>query len=417
MEKLLSRFSWEFLLPQCMLKPLSPQPSAASDSDTDDMSSGTISGVASPYDSITSNLSVALPDTSPENIEGVRKMSSGKGVESGLAEIKLEDVANLSPEIEQTEEGGLDSMSPIVKNNLLMQCWYFAAKATHISHSKVGKVARRVIVRVAKVLRDDPSSLEIIYDVIAKCHRTSAEGLLDRVLQAREKPQESLAPRKDIQVTREEHTFSPPRLHVLHSPSQPVGSYASRLLGSNLDPVARTLSKELSEEEDENVKTHPLADVDVESSLRLLAPRPQAPANSLKASTELRERESLVEPTATDQTLDASKTLAAIQIDEDDFVDSDDSFRSALSELEQTLSEEGGRSRNKSSEGTEEGSSSASNSHDSRSDDRQLRSDSSASVASGGVGVSSITGGNGVKRSNIVTRYAPLIITHLLYVV
>ena len=402
MDKLLARFSWEFLLPQCMLKPLSPQPSAASDSDTDDMSSGTISGLASPYDSITSNLSLALPDTSPESVEVVHKTSSGRGTESGSVEIKLEDISNLSPEIELTEENAFESMSPVVKNNLLMQCWYFAAKATHVSHSKVAKAARRVIVRVAKVLRDDPSSLEIIYDVIAKCHRTSAEGLLDRVLHAREKPQESLVPMKDIQVSREEHKFSHPRL--LHSPSQPVASYVNRLLGSDLEPVARTLSKELSEEEEEDkVETHSLADVDVESSLRLLVPRPQAP---LRTSTELGERKSPIEPTGpgTDQTLEASKTLTAIEIDDDDFVNSDDSFRSAVSELDQTLSDEGVRSRNKSSEGTEEGSSSASNSHDSRSGDRQLHSDSSASIASGGVGVSSTTSGNGVKKSSIVTR-------------
>ena len=52
----------------------------------------------------------------------------------------------------------------------------------------MGKVARRVIIRIAKVLRNEPFSLEIVHDVVSKCHRTQAEGLLDRVLAAREKP-------------------------------------------------------------------------------------------------------------------------------------------------------------------------------------------------------------------------------------
>lgn len=82
----------------------------------------------------------------------------------------------------------IPSFHPSTENNLLAQAWYFAAQATHVPHNKVGKVARRVIIRIAKVLRNEPFSLEIVHDVVSKCHRTQAEGLLDRVLAAREKP-------------------------------------------------------------------------------------------------------------------------------------------------------------------------------------------------------------------------------------
>ena len=70
----------------------------------------------------------------------------------------------------------------------MAQALYFAAQATHVPHHKVGKVARRVIIRIAKVLRNEAFSLEIVHDVVSQCHRTQAEGLLDRVLAAREKP-------------------------------------------------------------------------------------------------------------------------------------------------------------------------------------------------------------------------------------
>ena len=76
---------------------------------------------------------------------------------------------------------------PAAENNLLAEAWYFAARATHVPNQKVGKVARRLILRIAKVLRDEPHSLEIARDVVSQCHRTQAEGLLDRVYKAREK--------------------------------------------------------------------------------------------------------------------------------------------------------------------------------------------------------------------------------------
>lgn len=387
MDKLLARFSWEYLLPQCMLKPLSPQPSAASDSDTDDMSSGTISGMTSPYDSISSSFSIALPDTSHDTAETQQKSSSGKEVQSSQSHISLENLSSMSLKTDHVEEDGFDNMSPIVKNNLLMQCWYFAAKATHVSHSKLVKVAKRVIIRIAKVLRDDPSSLEVVFDVINKCRRGSVEGLLDRVLQAREKPQESLVPRKDIPVAREEYKLSPPR--KLHSSSHPVTSCTNKFC---IDNVARELSRELSEEEEPLA----LSNIDVERSLRSLIP-PSRQATS-KHSPEVVQEDSNFSLTV-NRIQEAVKQLDTVQIDEDG---SEDSFCSAVSELDQTLLEDGMRARNKSSEGTEEASSSTSNSHDSRSGDQ--RSDSTASGASGGVGVVSSIDSNSLRKPFIIAR-------------
>ena len=79
------------------------------------------------------------------------------------------------------------SVHPTAEENLLVQALLFAAQATHVPHNKVGKMAQKVIIRLAKVLRNEPFSLEIMHEVVSRCHRTHAEGLLDRVLTAREK--------------------------------------------------------------------------------------------------------------------------------------------------------------------------------------------------------------------------------------
>ena len=94
-------------------------------------------------------------------------------------------------------------LHPAAENNLLAQAWYFAAQATHVPHHKVSKVARRVIIRIAKVLRDEPFSLEIVHDVVSRCHRTQAEGLLDRVYKAREKSLTSSCEGRDYPVSRD----------------------------------------------------------------------------------------------------------------------------------------------------------------------------------------------------------------------
>ena len=84
------------------------------------------------------------------------------------------------------------ALSSAVKKNLLMQIWYFAAAATHVPHQKLCKLARRVVIRTARVLKDDAQSLEVVRDVIACCNRTQAERLLERVLRDREDPAGSI---------------------------------------------------------------------------------------------------------------------------------------------------------------------------------------------------------------------------------
>ncbi len=340
-EKLLTRFSWEFLLPQCMLKPLSP---SGSDSDSDDSHSGTASDVVS-IDSLTSNVSPIVFEAASSS--------------SGSAETSLKSVPD-------SENSDLDSLSPVVKNNLLMQCWYFAAKATQISHRKVSKIACKVIVHIAKVLRDDPSSLEVIYDVIAKCHRTAAEGLLDKVLAAREKPQEFMVPRKKDSITLSDRSklMRPRRLH---SPDQPVlpahtGHEAHAL-------TDHTLSRETSAED--NFES-PFSSINVEKSLNIPQIKNSSPINLSERST-----------SASPINANVENPLTVNEFIEEEFLNSEDSFHSATSDLDRTLLEEGLiAGDNKSSE---EGSSSTSNSHDSRSgDQRQLRSDSRGGVASGG---------------------------------
>ncbi len=348
-DKLLTRFTWEFLLPQCMLKPLSP---SGSNSDSDESHSGTVSDVLS-IDSLTSNVSALAIETG----------SSG----SGSAETSLKSDTVSESGISNSAEP--DSMSPVVKNNLLMQCWYFAAKATRISHNKVSKIARKVIVHIAEILRDDPSSLEIIHDVILKCHRTAAEGLLDKVLAAREKPQESMMPRKKDSITSSGRSKSM-RPRRLHSPGQPVLPAHHPLTGNEPHTLTEhTLSRETSAEDNES----PLSTVNVEQSLSLIVPRHRSSSPNRHDN-----RSSSGSPIIKDP-LTISDFVA------EEFLNSEDSFHSATSDLDRTLLEDGlVAGANKSSEDC---SSSTSNSHDSRSGDPrlQLRSDSrGGGVASGG---------------------------------
>ncbi len=336
-----------------MLKLLSP---TNSDSDSDESNSGTVSDVVSVNDSLTSNVSVMLNEASSSSSE-----SAETSLKSGNVDVVVSESG--------ASENSPDSMSSVVKNNLLMQCWYFAAKATRVSHNKVAKIARKVIIHIAKILRDDPSSLEIVHDVISKCHRTSAEGLLDKVLHVREKAQESMIPqKKDSMMV--ERKISRPR--KLHSPSQPVAT-SNSFLGDDL--VSKSLSRELSSTEDE--LESPLSGIDVEKSLSLLHVVPRLRTSSPSRSDQSKSPSPI--RTSTENPL----TIA--EFSQEDLATSEDSFHSATSELDETLLEDvNSREHNKSSEGTEEGSSSASTSHDSRSGDQQLRSDSRGSMASGG---------------------------------
>ena len=299
--------------------------------------------------------------------------------ESGPASLELESSEQTNTDVLKVGRNGEEDESTrghspvgapppqyksVVERNLLMQMWYFAGRATHIAHPKVSKLARRVIIKVAKILRDDPASLEIAHDVVGRCHRTQAEGLLDRVLQARESPYHAslsqqgvgVAPSESLRGSRRrreeasggrnklqkpaatrghERTPSPlsSQLRVSHSPI-PVAS--SSLKDHHEKVKGRRLLMEEQRTGDTRVKTPEMA-------------RPDSSAS--------RERRKLSRQKSRGTT-DAS----------DDFIPSDESFQSALSDLQDldmssnTLlapEDEGER-------GVVDESSSASNSHDSQ---------------------------------------------------
>ena len=273
LDRLISRFTWEYLVQHCVVDP----PASGSDSDSEI--------TTSPLGSLTSVSTVASMD--PGQVE-----EDGTGLRESPTSV----------------EGVLPLTTTKYENNLLVQAWYFAARATHIPHQKLGRVARRVIIRVAKVLRDDPMSLEIGHDVVAKCHRTQAEGLLDRVLKVREKPRET----KECKCQDDGHppavveqqATDPSRQEQLAQPPSPV-----LLRDPETSLVPRKLPLDFS------------ADSDV-----------------------------------------LDQQLGNFEVKEGEFVPSDESFRSAVSDLEA----EAVRERLDSGEGLE-ASSSTSNSSDSKS--------------------------------------------------
>ena len=312
LDRLIARFTLEFLLEHCILVPSSPS-GRFSDRDSDPTS-----GLTTPMDSITSLVS----NPGPASME-LRPDSVEDGMEPGPQEQNIEsNVLDLTPK----EEDLSNAVNPLVENNLLFQVWYFAAKATHVTHNKLGKVARRVIIRVARVLKDQPSSLEIVHDVVEKCHRTQAEGLLDRVLRAREKPHESSKHKRETEdrqraLKEEDATPTEPRRRILAV-------------------------------EDSSFLQ------DVESSLRISTARHQLPP-----------------PPSAEETAKEQKCK------ENEFVASDDSFRSAASDFDL----ESARDRVRKENGELlEASSSTSNSHDSRTDDGLPKSNGLSNVASGG---------------------------------
>lgn len=189
-ERIIQRFSWDFLLENCIYRPPFSPPSP------------------DPEDSLTSVSSMRSMEAPPSSLEfpsdddepQTTTKEDREPTRDSLT-VSTSNVARRSPRGSPKEyllapppfphhstSRAVPLFHPSTENNLLAQVWYFAAHATHVPHNKVGKVARRVIIRIAKVLRNEPFSLEIVHDVVSKCHRTQAEGLLDRVLAAREKP-------------------------------------------------------------------------------------------------------------------------------------------------------------------------------------------------------------------------------------
>lgn len=173
MDRVLSRFSIEFLISQCILE---PPASSGMDSDSESDDPSFRSGLASPSDSIASSVAFSL----------VNDVSYTAELGPGLANLELESSGDTNSETEEPVSFLPASRKAAIEKNLLMQIGYFATRATHVPHRKLGKLSRRVIIKVSKVLRDDPLSLEVVHDMVGRCHRTQTEGLLDRVLQARE---------------------------------------------------------------------------------------------------------------------------------------------------------------------------------------------------------------------------------------
>ena len=352
-DRMLSHFSWDFLLPQCQLNPQNQQQMVgASDDDSDDKGSSnsdSVSGPTSPIDSVASSIVSSLmaeggsgSDSQPQSF----KFELQSGMEPELTEV--------GTELRQSGEEKEKSPSPMpaaVENNLLMQVWYFAAKATHVPHRKLSKVAQRVIIKIAKGLQDDPASLEIVHDVVSKCHRTQAEGLLDRVLHAREKPLDSLMasgrtfsaatlrPRRREED--DEEGLSPRSRETGRrrvSSSSPDRQHAARQRETAALKVAAKKNRISAD----------LTQLNVESSLKLFG------ASKKKTSSTLPEARHLCK-TDTESTIHAGSP---------EFEASDESFQSAISDLdhrERTFVEE-----DKEGEDGSEGTSSASNSHDSK---------------------------------------------------
>ena len=375
---MLSHFSWDFLLPQCQLNPQNQHTVASSDYDSDDKTSSnseSVSGQTSPIDSICSSIVSALvvegtgSDSQPQSFE----FEQTAGMEPGLADV--------ATELRQIEEEASEASSPsplptAVESNLLMQVWYFAAKATHIPHRKLGKLAQKVIIKIAKGLQDDPVSLEIVHDVVSKCHRTQAEGLLDKVLNAREKPLNSItsddrrgtaaAPAETVvrQRGREAGRSSP---HSSH------GREKRRASSSSPDRGRSDRQEEATAKFKAN-KYRASADLsyfNVETSYKHLGAT-GASSKKLSFSPDTRG----MRKTDTDTTLRA---------DSPEFEGSDESFQSAISDLEHRH-----MIREDEEEGSEE-TSSASNSHDSKAG-RDPLSRSSSGYASVGSGASAAGG-------------------------
>ena len=380
---MLSHFSWDFLLPQCQLRPHGEQPIPSSDYDSDEKASSnsdSVSGPTSPIDSVTSSVTSTLvvegggADSQPHSFD----FEQTAGMESDLAGVGME----LRQEDENESDSSPSPMPAVVENNLLMQMWYFAAKATHVPHRKLDKLAQRVIIKIAKGLQDDPSSLEVVHDVVSKCHRTQAEGLLDRVLEARGKP---LAPESEGAERR--------------------SSSKERKRGTSKSPTRR--------EKPAAKKNRASADLSQLNNVELSLRQMRLSTASNRRSLNLESR--AVRKTDTETTLKAGSP---------DFEGSDDSFQSAISDLEhQRLMRERVEEEEEREEGSEE-TSSASNSHDSiKAGARPAVSRASsgyASVASGGSatgGVDLRPGHGGLMRYHKTLQICMLRVLHVLYIV
>ena len=191
LERIIQRFSWDFLLANCVYHPPFAPPSPDPEGSLNSVSS--MRSVEAPL----SSLEIASDDETDreqKSYDGEQREASRDSLGLPLsnathgAHVAKHTLAPPPPTFPHiASPRAIPTFHPAAENNLLAQAWYFAARATHVPHHKVGKVARRLIIRIAKVLRNESFSLEIVHDVVSRCHRTHAEGLLDRVYSAREK--------------------------------------------------------------------------------------------------------------------------------------------------------------------------------------------------------------------------------------
>ena len=389
-DRLLSQFSWDFLLPQCQLNPQNQPSIANSDYDSDEKTSSTsdsISGPTSPIDSVSSSIASSL-------------MVEGGGTDSQPHSFEFEpqagmELANIGVELRQTgeeeeENEGASGSSPspmpaVVANNLLMQVWYFAAKATHLHHHKLGKLAQKVIIKIAKGLQDDPASLEIVHDVVSKCSRTRAEGLLDRVLQARQKPLDPSPPSN----RRTSGAAVTARLDDGREKddgrSSPCSCSADKRRATSSSPDDQRAARRVAAAAAKAKAKKNRASVDVSHFHVETSYKHLGATAGVSFSPDTRG----LRKTDTDVTLRA---------DSPEYAGSEDSFQSAISDLDHRRSIMDDEEEEEKEEGSEE-TSSASNSHDSRAGRDPLSRSSSgyASVASGvsAVGGSELKAGAG----------------------
>lgn len=185
-EQVIQRFSWDFLIANCVHRPPFAPPSPDPEDSLTSMSLRSI-------DAQPSSLEFLSDDEGEEGelVESQSGESQTQPSSDGDSTASVDHLLPPAPAFPTPRSHHLPPPHPATETNLLAQVWYFAAEATHVPHHKVGKGARRVIIRIAKVLRSEEFSLELIRDVVSRCHRTQAEGLLERVLAARDKPSTS----------------------------------------------------------------------------------------------------------------------------------------------------------------------------------------------------------------------------------
>ena len=187
-ERIVQRFSWDFLLANCIRRiPFSPPSPDVEDSLTSVSSMRSLEPPPSSLEFCSDDETSRDHQTNTGDAKCPSSDASPNAAYGPPREHLLAPPPSF-PARSSSPHGASSACHPAAESNLLTQALYFAAQATHVPHHKVGKVARRVIIRIAKVLRNEAFSLEIVHDVVSQCHRTQAEGLLDRVLAAREKP-------------------------------------------------------------------------------------------------------------------------------------------------------------------------------------------------------------------------------------